>query len=169
MIKHHKHLILTTSVGRSLSSSHTTTEDMVFKGIVFVFILVYISLGLFALGRLDFSLGFWNVLCEFHPLFTCSFLFGFLDRWLGILRLLSHWFGTIHVVELIECLDVLGELLNSLLLLPRLLPFLTTYVRPQSPQPLGLHLLLNAIEFFLSVRLVIAVVDDRLTGLCCSK
>ncbi len=119
----------------------------------------------FTLRRLDFSLGLWYVLSELHTFFTCCLFFGFLNWRLSILRLLSLKFSPTHIVELIECFDILCELLYRLLLLPRLLPFLTSDVRPQPSHLLGLHLLLHAIEVLLRVRLVIAIVDDRLASL----
>ena len=126
LIKHHENLVLIASIGGSLSSSHSSIEDMVLKAIIFI--IFDISLSLFALSRLDFSLWLWHMLCKLHPFFTRSFFFGFLYRRLGILRLLTQLLGAIHVIELIKCLDVLCELLNSLLLLPRFFPFLTAYV-----------------------------------------
>jgi len=164
LVKHLKHLILTPSISRALPNSYSSVEYMILEAIVLI-LLNFSCFCFFTLSWLDFSLRLWYVLSEVHSFFTSCLFFGFLDWRLSILRLLSLKFSPIDIVELIECLDILCELLYRLLLLPSLLPFLTPDVGPQSPHLLRLHLLLHAIEVLLRVRLVIAIVDNRLAGL----
>lgn len=164
LIKHLKHLILAPSICRALADSHPSVKYMVLEAMVLI-LFNFSCFCFFTLRRLDFSLGLWYVLSELHTFFTCCLFFGFLNWRLGILRLLSLKFSPTDIVELIECLDILCKLLYRLLLLPRLLPFLTPDVRPEPAHLLRLHLLLHAIEVLLRVRLVIPVVDDRLASL----
>jgi hypothetical protein len=125
LVEHLKDLILPSSIS---GTSHSSVKDMILEAVVLIFF--HISFCFFSLSWLDFSLRFRNVLGEFHTFFSSCFFFRFLDWWFSILRLLSLLFGPIHIVELIECLDILCKLLYSLLLLPCLLPFLSTDIRP---------------------------------------
>ena len=168
LVKHHKDLILSTSISGSLAYSHTSIENMIFKAIISI--ILNISLRFFALRRLYFCLWLRNMLSKLHSFLTSSFLFWLLYWWLGILRLLALLLCAIQVVKLVEWFDVLCELLYSLLFLPRLLPFFAPDIRTQAAKFLWLHLLLHTIEVFLRVRLIVSVVNNRLAScLCCCK